>query len=124
MGKASTAMPSSRTAWERMVSHRRFSTMPRCSLVVDLALDEAELDDGEADDADHEDDGLRGRAAEILADEAVGVALVDEVLGRFPGAAISSDVRRVGKECVGTGRSRWEECTYKTKEKTNKKTQN
>src|SRR3546814_14767885 len=99
MGKASTAMPSSRTAWERMVSHRRFSTMPRCSLVVDLALDEAELDDGEADDDDHEDDGLRGRTAEILADEAVGVDLVDE--------EPRSEERRVGTECVSTGRSRW-----------------
>src|SRR3546814_6052059 len=81
-----------RTAWERMVCHLRFSTMPRCSLVVDLALDEAELDDGEADDDDHEDDGLRGRAAEILADEAVGVDLVDEDLGRFAGAALGHGV--------------------------------
>src|SRR3546814_14753048 len=89
-----------RTAWERMVSHRRFSTMPRCSLVVDLALDEAELDDGEADDDDHEDDGLRGRAAEILADEAVGVDLVDEDLGRFAGAALGQIGRASCRERV------------------------
>ena len=47
-------------------------------LVVDSAFDVFELDDGERDHDEHQDHGLGGRGAEVLADEAVGIDLVDQ----------------------------------------------
>src|SRR5215212_10696267 len=76
-------MPIHRIACGSRFPKRRRSTI----LIRYLALDVAELDGGEADHDDHQDHGLRGRAAEIAAEAAVGIDLVDERLRRPTGAA-------------------------------------
>src|SRR5258708_34548238 len=79
-----SALPALSTAWARTVSTGRFSTM----LILDLALDEAELGDGKRDHDQHEDHRLRRRAAEIPRLDAVVVDLIDEDLGRAGGPAL------------------------------------
>src|SRR6266404_1755951 len=78
-GKAITATPRISTTWENTVRPGRFSTMGPPS-VLHLALDEAELQRRQDDDDAHQDDRLRGRAAEIGGLHAVVIHLVDEDL--------------------------------------------
>ena len=46
--------------------------------VVNPALDETELDDGQGADDKQENDRLGRRRAQVLADETVGIDLVDK----------------------------------------------
>src|SRR5262245_16720057 len=85
-GKATITTPMISTTWAKTVSQGRFSTIG--ASVVDTPLDEAELHDGQRDQDQHHDARLGGRAAEILAAEAVLVDLEDQDLGRLPRPAL------------------------------------
>src|SRR6185436_17032964 len=54
-------------------------------------LDIAELDCGQPDHDDHQDDGLRGRAAEVAAETSIGIDLVDQRFGRLGGTAKATE---------------------------------
>src|SRR5438105_1368344 len=70
-----SAEPRISTAW-RAMSWKRVLLI--AGSIVDIPLDVAELDDGQRADQEHEDDGLRGRAAEVERLESVAVDLEDQ----------------------------------------------
>src|SRR5439155_23892874 len=64
----------------------------RSSLILNLALDIAELQDGERDNDDHQHHRLRVGSTEVESLEAVGIDLVDEDLRSLPRTAAGRGV--------------------------------
>src|SRR5439155_8693426 len=91
-GASAVSSPRNRTIWLTTSKRGVRSTIGLGSLVVDAALDEAELGHRQHHHQQHQDDALRRRAGIIEPFEAVEVDLVDHQLGGPRRAALGHDV--------------------------------